>query len=281
MESEARNHLSVFSALETERNSLADQIETTEKRSKEIGACLDDIRQEFDHAKIKAERAAQAAIESARQQDLVYLATMTGKDEVLEEQSLRLANSENHVKALEHELNRMKGLEDVNVEKLNNNETHIEMLNDAVSALEFRIRDLQNELIRAEEQNACNAAKIGNNEAVIEELNSTLIATNKASEQNGSLISTLKDQLQKAEFETSELRLQHAGKGAEFERLEESHRSSSDKWQSELEVAHRTAAAASEQFGTTIAGLQSKVTKLRQERRVGVFVIRTLSLPKI
>ena len=275
LETQARNHRSTISNLETERGCLANQVEATERRLEELCASLDHIHQQFDHAKIEAQGAAQAAIESARQQDLVCLATMTGKDEILEEQSLRLASTEDHAKSLEHELNRMRGLEASNTEKLNNHETHIETLNNAISASESRVKDLENELIRTREQNVYDTAKIRNNTALIEELNSTIVALNDASEQNGSLILTLKDQIQKSTFERSELRLQHetyvSAKDAEIERLDASYRSSNDKWQSELQIVRNSAAAASEHFTATIAGLHSKIGKLRKEREVGDF----------
>ena len=279
LESQARNHRSSFSALEIERDCLANQVAATERRLKELGTSLEDIHQEFDHAKIEAERAAQAAIESARQQDLAYLATMTAKDEDLEEQFLKLASTKNHVQTLEQDLNCMRALEAKNAETLNNSENNIEKLNNAFAASERRIQDLQNELMQTKDQNARNTAKLGNNEALIEELNSTIVAVNEASDQNKSLTLILKDQLQRAEIEASQLRLQHetyvSAKDAEIEHLDESNRSSNNKWQSELEVAHKSAAAASEQSAATIAGLHSKVRKLRKEREVRILEINT------
>ena len=279
LELQAQNHQSALNALETERDRLANQIEATERRSKELGTSLDNIHQEFDHAKIEAERAAQAAIESTRQQDLAYLATMTGKDEILEEQCLKLATAENHVKNLEHELDRVRGLEANNAERLNDSETHIETLKSAISASECLVKDLQNELVQTKGRDASNTAKISNYETLIQELNSTIGAVNKASDQNRSLISTLKDQIREVEIERSELQSRHqtfvSTRDAEIERLNESNRSSNDKWQSELEAAHSRAAAANEQSAATIAGLHNKVRKLREERKVRILGIRT------
>ncbi|CAF9903873.1 MAG: hypothetical protein ALECFALPRED_003021 [Alectoria fallacina] len=270
LEFQAQNHQSALNALEIERDRLANQIEATERRLKELGTSLDNIHQEFDHAKIEAERAAQAAIESARQQDLAYLATMTRKDEILEEQCLKLATAENHVKNLEHELDRVRGLEANKAERLNDSEAHIETLNSAISASECLVKDLQNELVQTKGRDASNTAKISNNETLIQELNSTIGAVNEASDQNRSLISTLKDQIREAEIERSEMQSQHqtfvSAKDAEIERLNESNRSSNDKWQSELEAARSRAAAANEQSAATIAGLHNKVRKLRKER---------------
>ena len=275
LESQTRNHQSSFSVLEKERARLVLQVEVAERRLKELCTSVDNIHEELDHTRMKAEHSARAAIESARQQDLIYLATMTGKDEILEEQSLRLASTENHAKTLEYELNRMGGLEASKAEELKDKETHIETLKSAVSAAERHIKDLQDELTRTKEHNACHAVKVSNSEALIEELNSAIVAVNEASDQNRSVVSNLKDQLHKAEFETSELRSQHeayiCAKDVEIERLSESHRSSNDRWQYELEVARGNAAAANEQFGATITGLQSKIRKLRKEREVGVF----------
>ena len=275
LEYQVRNYQSGFSALEKERACLVHQIEAAETRLKELGTSIDSVHQELKEAK----HSAQATIESARQQDLMYLATMMGKDENLEEQSLRLASAENHAKALEHELNRMRGLEADNVEVLKDKETHIETLNSATSVADFHIKNLQDELTRTKEHNALHAAKISNSEALIEELNSVIVAVSEASDQNRSLISNLKDQLHKAESEMSELRSQHETyvhtKDVDFERLSESHRSLTDRWRNELETARGNAAAANEQFGATIAGLHSKIRKLRKEREVGALRVQT------
>lgn len=278
-ESQALNHQSALKALATERDCLANQVEATERRSKELGTSLETIHREFAHAKIEAKRAAQAVIESAKQQDLAYLATMTGKDEMFDQQSLKLVSTETRVKTLEYELDRMRGLEADNAEKLNISETRIGTLRDVISASECRVKDLQNELIQRKEQNVLDAAKNSKNEALIKELNSKIAAANEACDQNESLISSLNNQLQRADVEASELRLQHdtyvSDTEAKLERLDESNRSSLDKWQSELETAHRSAAEASEQNAATIAGLHNEVRKLRKEREVRVFGIHT------
>ena len=279
LEFQALNHQSALKALATERDCLANQVEATERRSKELSTSLETIHREFAHTKIEAKRAAQAVIESAKQQDLAYLATMTGKDDMFDQQSLKLVSTETRVKTLEYELDRMRGLEADKAEKLNISETRIGTLRDVISASECRVKDLQNELIQRKEQDVLDAAKNSKNEALIEELNSKIAAANEACDQNGSLISSLNNQLQRADVEASELRLQHdtyvSNTEAKLERLDESNRSSLDKCQSELETAHRSAAAASEENAATIAGLHNEVRKLRKEREVRVFGIHT------
>ena len=285
LEFQAQNYQSTISALETERDCLANQVEANEGQLKELSTNLDSMRQRFDHAKIEAESAAQAAIESARQQDLMYLATMTGKDEALEEQALRLVSTESHAKTLENDLSHMRALEANNAEKLGNSETYIETLKVTISALEARLKDLQNELIQTKDQSAYSTVKICNSMALIEELSTTIVSLNEASDQNGSMILALKDQLQKAESVTSELRLHHemyvSAKDVEFERLDQSYRFSNDQLQRELEGVRSRTAAASDQFTATIAGLHSKVEQLREERKVHIFKLHTaLSYPK-
>lgn len=271
LEIQAQNHQSALSVLEDERDRLAKHVEATERQLEELGTSLDNIHQEFDHAKIEGEYAAQAAIESARQRDLAYLATMTGKDEMLEEQILKLASTEDRVKTLDHEINHLRELEAKHADKLRSSEKHVETLNNAVSASESRAQDLHDELHHTKEQEARNMVNISSNEALISELNSTVVAMNEASDRNDSLISHIKHQLQQAEVEISELRLQHetyaTAKEAEIKRLDESNRTLNEKWQSELEVASRNAATASEQ----IAGLHNKIGKLRREREVCIF----------
>ena len=275
LEFQIQNLQSRFGTLETERDFLANQVEATNTRLIDLETSLNTLHQDFDYAKIENKRAAEAAKESAREQDLVYLATMTGKDEILEKQSSRLATTENRAKTLEHELNRMRELEAINGAKLNENEARIETLNTALSTSECRVKDLQNELIRTKDQLTCNAAKMNKNEARIEELQSTIVSVNEASDRHESQILNLKDQLQKEEFRSSELRLQHETyvsiKDAELVRLNKSHQSLEDKRQNELELARKSATAVSEQFEVTIAALHSKIGKLRQARKVGFF----------
>lgn len=265
LELRTRNQQSIFSTLQIERDCLAKKVEVAESQMEELGTRLYNIHRE-------AECAAQTAIEITRRQDLAYLATITGKDEMLEEQSLKLNSAEQRVELLEHELKCMKEQEANNAEKVNNGEKHIDALNIAVSTSECRIRAFQDEITQTKEQDARNIAKIISNETVIDELKSTMRASNDAFDQKESLISTLKDRLQKSELETCELRLQHetyiSAKDAEIERLNESNRSSNETWQNKIEVAHKSAAAASEKSAAAIDSLRSKVGKLRKEREV-------------
>ena len=265
LELQTRNQQSISSTLQIERDCLAKKVEVAESQ-------MEDLRTRLTNINREAECAAQTAIERTRQQDLAYLATITGKDEMFEEQSLKLASAEQRVRLLEDELRSMKEQEVKNVEKVKNDEKHIGTLNIAVSTSECRIRALQDEITQTKEQDARNIAKISSNEAIIDELKSTILASNDVSDQKESLISTLRDQLQKSELETSELRLQHetyvSAKDAEIERLNESIRYSNETWLDKIEVAHKSAAAVSEQSAATIASLRSKIGKLRKEREV-------------
>ena len=265
LELQTRNQQSICITLQIERDCLAKKFEVAEIQMEELGTRLNNTNRE-------AECAAQTAIERTRQQDIAYLATITGKDEIFEEQSLKLARAEQRVQLLEDELNCMKEEEVSNAEKLNSDAKHIGTLNIAISTLECRVRTLQDEIIQTKEQDARNVAKISSNEAIIDELKSTILASNDASDQKESLISTLRDRLQESELETSELRLQHetyrSAKDAEIKRLNESIQSSNETWRNKIEVAQKSAAAVSEQTAATIASLRSKVGKLRKEREV-------------
>ena len=279
LELQTRNQQSVCITLQVERDCLAKKVEVAESQMEELGTRLNNTNRE-------AECAAQTAIERTRQQDIAYLATITGKDEMFEEQSLKLASAEQRVQLLEDELNCVKEQEVRNAEKLNNDEKQIGTLNIAISTLECRIQALQDEITQTKEQDARNVAKISSNEAIIDELKSTILASNDASDQKESLISTLRDGLQKSELETSELRLQHetylSAKDAEIKRLNESIQSSNETWRNKIEVAHKSAAAVSEQSAATIASLRSKVGKLRKEREVcNLVTYFALSEPKI
>ena len=87
-----------------ERDQLSNQIKTGEGCIQELRERMDCVRQDLDQVRNQAANAARSAVEAARQQDLAYIATLTGKDELLEEQALTLAAREERNARAEEEL---------------------------------------------------------------------------------------------------------------------------------------------------------------------------------
>ena len=261
LEGQARVREDGIISLTSERTELLEQIETHKDCLRGLEAKLDSIRQEFDQAQSDADIAVQTAIENVRQRDLAYLATLTGKDQVFEEQSSKLAASESRVKDLEYETSQLKAELASHAETTQAQQTTIEELNSGIAT--------------AKDLAAFQEATIdGLRESERDLISSKDDIARKAqddSQAHESAISDLKKELQAARAEAAGLQKQydsHAGaKEAEILRLEESQRASTKKWQSELTEACNTAALADQHRASTIAALQSKIKRLRKERQ--------------
>ena len=261
LEGQARVREDVTISLTTERTELLDQIETHKACLKGLEAKLDNMRQEFDQAQSDADIAVQTAIENARQRDLAYLATLTGKDQLFEEQSSKLASSESQVKDLEFEMSQLKAEVASHAETTQAQQKAIEELNSSIATA----RDLA----------ALQEAKIdGLRKSERDLISSRDDIARKAqdvSQVHESAISDLKVELQVAKAEAAGLQKQYdshaSAKEAEILRLEESLRASTKQWQLELTETCNTAALADQQRASTIAGLQSKIKRLREERQ--------------
>lgn len=94
----------VLAGMEAERDSLAAQFQVAEQRLREFSEELDKIQQQFDQAKQEAKNAAEADQETAKQRELEHLAMSTGKDEVIEEQDVKVRSVEARAQALEEQV---------------------------------------------------------------------------------------------------------------------------------------------------------------------------------
>ena len=261
LEGQARDREDVTISLTTERTELLDQIETHKCCLKGLEVELDNMRQEFDQAQSDADIAVQTAIENARQRDLAYLATLTGKDQLFEEQSSKLAALEGQVKDLEYETSQLKAEVASHAETTQAQQKAIEELNSSIATA----RDLA----------AFQEAKIdGLRESERDLISSRDDIARKAQDESQiheSAISDLKVELQAARAEVAGLQKQYdshvSAKEAEILRLEESLRASTKQWQLELAEACNTAALADQHRVSTIAGLQTKIKHLRKERQ--------------
>ena len=261
LEEQARVRQQDIISLTSERTELLDQIETHKDCLKGLEAKLDNIRQEFDQAQLDADMAVQTAVENARQRDLAYMATLTGKDQVFEEQSSVLAASETRVKDLEHETTQLKAEVASHAETIKDQQKAIEELNSGIATAKdlTAFQEAQIEGLRESERKTISSrddiARKAQDESQVHE----------------SAISGLKKELQAAKAEAAGLQKQYdshaSATEAEVLRLEESLRTSTKKWQSELTEARNTAALADQHRASTVADLRSKIKRLRKERQ--------------
>lgn len=259
LESQIYVRTSQSEAMKMERNKLKDQVSTSDERLRNLQTSHNQTCQEFDQAKADAERAARHATEAARQQDLAYLATMTGKDAMFEEQAAKLARSEGRVADQEHELAQLEAQASRDVGAITEQNAVNDDLRSAVVAANDMAASRQVDIDRLiESERALNAST--------EELAAKL---QEVSDRNDLLISNLKQELQAAEVKTSELLQEHdayaSAKGAEILRLEESHQNSIEGWRTKLKEARNEATIAARKDASAFAELQGKNKRLREE----------------
>ena len=260
LEKEAQGRTIELESLMNERGELLNQVATHKDCLNDLRDSLETIRQEFDQAKADAEYAAQTASENARHQDLVYLAILTGKDEILEEQAIKITTSETHTKDLEWELDQLKAQVASQSQTINGQIKLIEELQSTIATTQDLAASKQAEL----------DCLIESEKSLVSSRNEVAAKAQEESTRQNSVLSALRVELQAAKERISDLQHEHmietSAKDAEVRRLEETLCTSNDKWKTEVEGAVNKAALADKQHASTIANLQSKIKRLRKER---------------
>lgn len=247
--------------LEQEKASLQEQLQTAVMRSDELSVILDEFRQEMECLKAEKQRGEQIAAESARQQDLVFLATLTGKDERYEEQTSRLHACEEQITRLE------KGLMASEVQTTEAAQMAIvrqQMLDErehALSDLQETTKTLEAE---AREHMSC-----------IEELQNTIISLRSNAEttqkENDAAKSEVETQLRFCEGRILEIQqkydMQTIDHKAALEHFEEKSRGLTSDHQADLERIRNDADQVLKRRDLSIAELSKKTSRLRGERR--------------
>ncbi len=104
LESKVLERTQLSDCLEIERNYLQEQVQAFEHRAQVLSSRLTELEQESCETKQESNNAVEAARETAKQQELTYLASMTGKDELLEQRGVKLADLEAHANSLQNEV---------------------------------------------------------------------------------------------------------------------------------------------------------------------------------
>ena len=247
--------------LEHEKESSLEQVRSSEHRLQDLCSSLDKVQEELRHSKANAQQSAEIAAESARQQDLAYLAMLTGKEEILEEQASKLAACDRRAQDLEDSLVRLRSQEAEMVEKAHVDCTIIEDLKkshlELCNALETKEADLKR-LVNSE---ALLSTKLGELSRHAEE----------AAKEHDSILTRLKSQILTIEAETMQLREEHrqevAKQEAAFMRLQEQLQLTVNDRESELQQAHTEATESLAARDIAIAELESQNEVLKQERQ--------------
>ena len=104
VEDEQQERTLVLAGMESEKDSLALQVQVAEQRLQGFSKELDQMHQDVNQAKQEAKRAAEATQETEKQRELEHLARSTAKDEVIEQQNVKIRSAETHAQALEEQI---------------------------------------------------------------------------------------------------------------------------------------------------------------------------------
>lgn len=118
LESRAQEHISDLDGLKAEKTRLLEQVQVAEQRLHSLSSTHELLREELIREQNEAADAAVAAQERINRQELAYLATVTGNDEMYEERSLTLARLEDRTRRLAEELNQMRVQEEIDRDRI-------------------------------------------------------------------------------------------------------------------------------------------------------------------
>lgn len=107
-ESQAQERLLAIGGLESEKLMLIAQVQVAEQREQSLSNSYEILQQDFEVTKKEAADAAEAAEEAAKHQELAHLASLTGKDEMYDEQNSIINELEERINILAGDLSQMK-----------------------------------------------------------------------------------------------------------------------------------------------------------------------------
>ena len=255
IESRLHNQTSSLEAAEHANDVLENQLKVSHERCQILQISMDETLQDFSQVKFDAHRASQLALDIARQQDLAHIAIITGKDEMLDEQALKIINYNNCIADQEQLIVQLKDQSTKDAKVRIEKEESISMLNSALSSAKELANAQKAELERMVESE----------KAVILQKHELQTAYNC----NEKLISKLREDLCTARAATSQLQQKYdmyaTTKTAEVLQLEKSNRISIENSRSEFDKAKKTSAINDKKNASVIAELRGSNRRLRKE----------------
>ena len=100
------DHSHSIKGFESEKLHNTQKAEAAEMRSQAMADEVENLRKQLECAESETTRTRKEFAEAARQQDLLCMATITGKDEELEEKALRIEKLDSKVNVLDRDLSR-------------------------------------------------------------------------------------------------------------------------------------------------------------------------------
>ena len=161
------DYVQTINELETQKFQFEGRASTAEKRVQEISTEVAGLRKAISDTKSEASQTKSAMAEAARQQDLVYMATMTSKDRELERRDGKINELEARAAELGEELSHSVALEKKAVENNENFELKLaqqyDKLNEAMASStekQKQIEELLESTSNLAADNACWILKV-------------------------------------------------------------------------------------------------------------------------
>ena len=245
---------------EQERKMRTVELEEARKELKTLARDLQENQQETGRVISDAKIAEQLASCKSREQDLAYLATLTGKDDLIDEHSAKLDSAESHIDKLKFQL------EEAAQDK--------SRLNESISVQKADIQGLNEDLAKAKAEISSKVAQIDR----FRKSEADLMCTRdelfkdlqKMSERYDLVVKEHEAKMRTIEAKTTQMAKEHEthviAKDAEISSLEDAHKASCQQWQAEMTDVNCKAAVAKEQNNVQIAAMRKKIAKLRDER---------------
>lgn len=142
-ESQAQERLLTIGALETEKAMLIAQVQVAEQREQGLSHSYEILQQDFEAAKKEAADAAEAAEEAVKHQELAHLASLTGKDEMYDEQTSIIKELEERITSLAGDLSQMRAQDDEANSRIAVLQDEAHEQSDALKEAKYNVRCLE------------------------------------------------------------------------------------------------------------------------------------------
>lgn len=142
-ESHAQERLLAIGALESEKAMLIAQVQMAEQREQSLSHSYEILQQDFEAAKKEAADAAEAAAEVVKHQELAHLASLTGKDEMYEEQTSIIKELEERITSLAGDLSQMRAQDDRANSRIAVLQDEAHKQSDALKEAKYNVRCLE------------------------------------------------------------------------------------------------------------------------------------------
>ncbi|SLM38433.1 hypothetical protein LPUS_08646 [Lasallia pustulata] len=260
-ENEQQERTLVLAGMESEKDSLALQVQVAEQCLQDFSKELDKMHQDINQAKQEAKRAAEASQETEKQRELEHLAKSTAKDEVIEQQNVIIRSAETHAQALEEQIEDLRS-------QNSDSQNIIGRLQSLVDERTIEVAELKASAVSNGEE----ISRLRTVETSLEADNQILRSElHEARVQHEAVTLQHQDRCTILEKEKSRLQQDHnqykSEKSDEIAKQQIRHDRGIEALQNEVAQASKAAASYARKQNATVSELQKKLDLLIEERK--------------